>query len=153
MNMKYAALVAAGVVIYMAMRPNRNVRNNNPLNIKEPKGGGDLWIGEHPEDLDGTFEEFESPEYGFRAAARLLKTYREKYGLYSVAEIITRWAPESDNNHTQAYIDYVADKLDKFTFTPVFESEFPALLYWMAEFEGAKGAFTMEQAAQGVAMA
>lgn len=149
MNMKYAALVAAGVVIFMAMRPSRNVRNNNPLNIRH--NDGNKWQGAAGD--DGAFVVFETPEYGFRAAMKLVKTYREKYGLYSVADIITRWAPESDNNHTQAYIDYVADKLDKFTFTPVFESEFPALLYYMAEFEGAKGAFTMEQAAQGVAMA
>ena len=144
-----AALVVAGVVTFMANKAPRNVRNNNPLNIRH--NDGNKWQGAAGD--DGAFVIFESPEFGFRAATKLLKTYRDKYGLYSVEDIITRWAPPSDDNHTAAYIDYVADRLDKFTFTPVFESEFAELLYHMAEFEGAKGAFTLEQAAQGVSMA
>lgn len=149
MKVKLAALAVAGVVIYMSTRPNRNVRNNNPLNIRQ--NDGNKWQGAAGD--DGAFVIFETPEYGFRAAAKILNTYRERHNVYSIESIITRWAPESDGNHTKQYIDYIADKLDKFTFTPVFESEYAELLYHMAEFEGAKGAFTIEQAQKGVEMA
>lgn len=40
----------------------RGIRNNNPLNIKI----GNDWKGEVP-NTDGTFEQFESMEYGLRA--------------------------------------------------------------------------------------
>lgn len=149
MKAKIAAALVAGVILYMALRPPRNVRNNNPLNIRH--NSGNQWQGAAGD--DGEFVIFQSPEYGFRAAFKLLMTYKERYGLNTISEIVNRWAPPSDDNHTDAYIDYLADKLDKYTFTPVWESEYPALMYFMAEFEGAKGAFTMEQAEQGARLA
>ena len=70
-----------------------------------------------------------------------------------MSDIVKRWAPAEDNNHTDAYIAYLAEKLDKWTFMPIFESEYPALLFYMAEFEGAKGAFTMAQVEKGILLA
>lgn len=41
----------------------------------------------------------------------LLLNYRKIHNLNSVREIITRWAPPSDGNHTSAYIQFVAQRL------------------------------------------
>ena len=43
------------------------------------------------------------------AAFRILKTYNTKYHIYSVREIIKRWAPESDGNNTRGYIQRVCE--------------------------------------------
>ena len=80
----------------------RGLRNNNPLNIRK---GAQRWQGQTGN--DGAFCIFESMEYGYRAAFRLLHTYNTKYKIYSVREIIYRWAPPYDHNNTSAYIERV----------------------------------------------
>ena len=81
-------------------------RNNNPLNIRR---GKTLWKGETPQALpqrgsgEGAFCRFSSVEYGIRAAFCLLRTYRNKYKAVCIEDIITRWAPPSEND-TSAYI-------------------------------------------------
>ena len=80
---------------------------NNPLNIRYNKSNS--WLG-----LTGSnngFCEFDSLFHGFRAALIILKRYRQ-YGKVSVTDIISRWAPKSDNNNTEAYINFVCDKCD-----------------------------------------
>ena len=130
-------------------RPHLNVRNNNPLNIRfNPANDWDGQTGEN-----GGFAVFKTPEYGFRAAYKLITRYINQYGLTTLDKVVHRWAPPDDDNHTQAYIDYLAAKLDKFTWTPIFDSEIPALIYYMAEFEGAQGKFTFDQVKQGIALA
>jgi len=47
----------------------------------------------------------------YRAAFRLLRTYRVKYKRTSVRTIIERWAPPNENA-TQAYIDRVCKEMD-----------------------------------------
>lgn len=89
------------------------------------------------------------PEY---AAYKLIQNYRSKYGINSIDAIINRWAPDSEN-HTQKYIEFVAGRMDKYTWTPVFDAEMPHLLYHMAEFEGARGHFTFGQIERGMAAA
>ena len=42
-------------------------------------------------------------KYGLRAAFVLLRTYSSKYKLNSIRDIVTRWAPPSEND-TEAYI-------------------------------------------------
>ena len=59
----------------------RGLRNNNPLNIRK---GAQRWQGQTGN--DGAFCIFESMEYGYRAAFRLLHTYNTKYKIYSVRE-------------------------------------------------------------------
>ena len=80
----------------------RGIRNNNPLNIRV----GNHWLGEveHPTDKD--FEQFVCIHYGLRAAFVLLRRYIERYGLDTIPDIISRWAPSSENN-TSAYIEKV----------------------------------------------
>lgn len=69
----------------------RGVRNNNPLNIRESKGDRTQWEGEHALDLDKSFEEFSHSVYGFRAGARVLRSY-SRQGYKTLSEIIHRFA-------------------------------------------------------------
>ena len=85
--------------------------NNNPLNIR--KVPGTHWKGELPQstpplggDGGGLFVRFESMEWGLRAAFVLLRTYSAKYHANCIRDIISRWAPPSENN-TEKYIKNV----------------------------------------------
>ncbi|MBO7099343.1 MAG: hypothetical protein J6W21_05715, partial [Bacteroidaceae bacterium] len=50
-----------------------------------------------------------SMEYGWRAAFVILcRTYYGKYGLKTIRDIVSRWAPAKENN-TEAYIRHVSD--------------------------------------------
>ena len=83
----------------------RGIRNNNPLNIRQTS---DKWQGLMPIQADPAFFQFQSMEYGWRAAFRLLtRTYYEKYRLDTITKIIGRWAPPSEND-TKAYIAAIA---------------------------------------------
>ena len=80
----------------------RGIRNNNPLNIRI----GNVWLGEVPNPTDNEFEQFVSMFYGLRAGFILLRRYIRRYHLTTVPDIISRWAPGSENN-TVKYIDTV----------------------------------------------
>lgn len=86
----------------------RGIRNNNPGNIEI---GPNKWQGKVPKEqnTDGRFEQFVDMTRGVRALARTLLTY-EKKGFNTVAKIIGRWAPTSENN-TILYIEFVASKM------------------------------------------
>ena len=45
--------------------------------------------------------------WGVRALLVTLRTYVVKHHLHTVREIITRWAPPSDRNNTEKYIEFV----------------------------------------------
>ncbi|KAF7770074.1 hypothetical protein PCIT_a3027 [Pseudoalteromonas citrea] len=134
-------------------RQNLNVRNNNPLNIRE---NGTQWEGKTGHNKG--FVKFESVEMGFRAAYKTLMTYRNNYGLDSISDIISRWAPDSEN-HTENYIAYIRQKMNiepnafNFWSDTVPDERYPELMLHMANMEGAKGAFSIEQAERGVALA
>ena len=88
----------------------RGIRNNNPLNIRRSK---DQWQGQIAPSLqrglgEASFCQFETMEYGWRAAFVLLtRTYYHKYRLYTIRGIVSKWAPASENN-TEAYIRNVS---------------------------------------------
>ncbi len=83
----------------------RGIRNCNPLNIRRSK---DQWKGMAEAQTDRAFVQFKTMEWGWRAAFQLLtRTYYHKYRLYTIRAIVSRWAPQSENN-TSAYIDTVA---------------------------------------------
>lgn len=86
----------------------RGVRNNNPLNIKRSPIA---WEGKSALQPDAVFETFDSPHYGIRAAARNLLTHYQRDQNNTVQEIVTTWAPPSDDNNTAAYIDHVCKKM------------------------------------------
>lgn len=87
----------------MKMLP-RGLRNNNPGNIRVSK---DKWQGLATIQSDSSFFQFNTPAWGIRALMVILRTYYNKYELKTVAEIIHRWAPPSEND-TTAYTNAVA---------------------------------------------
>ena len=83
----------------------RGIRNNNPLNIRRSK---DKWKGLRAVQADALFCQFETLEYGWRAAFYLLtRTYYHKYRLFTIRAIISKWAPPHENK-TEAYIANVS---------------------------------------------
>lgn len=82
----------------------RGLRNNNPLNIRRT---GDRWRGLAPTQSDPAFCQFTAPEYGVRAGVKILWTYQKKYGLRTLRQVLTRYAPPSENN-TASYIGTVS---------------------------------------------
>ena len=100
----------------------RGIRNNNPGNIE---ANGTSWQGMTGD--DGRFAIFSEPFYGIRALARILKTYRDKYNLVTVRQIINRWAPATENN-TGAYISSVAGRLGVSADDRLSPSDYPALV-------------------------
>ena len=85
----------------------RGLRNNNPGNIRLSRT---VWIGEIRPSQDKEFCQFSSMSYGYRALMKLLQNYRRKHGCQTIAEMIRRWAPSSENN-TSAYIRSVCGEL------------------------------------------
>lgn len=85
----------------------RGIRNNNPGNIEKT---GDAWQGLADIQPDSRFFTFIDPVYGIRALAKIIRNYRDRYGLNTVQGIINRWAPPVENN-TSAYVRAVAAKV------------------------------------------
>lgn len=83
----------------------RGIRNNNPLNIRY--SSANQWEG--MKGSDGAFCVFESPEMGIRAAGVLLKNYINVHKCDSIIKIISRWAPDNENN-TSSYIKFVSSE-------------------------------------------
>lgn len=96
----------------------RGIRNNNPGNIRH----GDNWKGLADEQLDDAFATFVDVQHGIRAIGKILLTYERKYGLNTVAGIIDRWAPPSEND-TASYIEHVAKRLGVDPHAPINVSE------------------------------
>lgn len=82
----------------------RGIRNNNPCNIRRTK---DKWQGMCKMQTDTSFVQFESRLWGYRAVFIILRGYIGK-GKDTIGKIIAKWAPSSDGNNTQSYINYVS---------------------------------------------
>ena len=82
----------------------RGYRNNNPLNIRISSNN---WKGEIRPSTDGSFCQFTTMAYGFRAAMVCIRTYIRKYNLKTIQEIINRWAPWEDGNNPTRYAQRV----------------------------------------------
>ena len=81
----------------------RGLRNNNHGNIRS---NSDLFQGE-VKSADPEFKQFRTMAYGYRAVFKILRNYDKKYFLHTIHDIITRWAPSSENN-TVAYVKSVS---------------------------------------------
>lgn len=79
----------------------RGIRNNNPGNIKS----GIAWQGAVGD--DGTFVIFDDDTWGLRAMAKDLTTKINSDGLTTIQDIISAYAPPSEND-TATYIAAVA---------------------------------------------
>lgn len=84
--------------------PSRGLRNNNPGNIRI---NSDRFVGEVRPGTDAAFKQFRTLAYGYRAMFVILLNYRKLYGLRTIRQMITRWAPPGEN-HTATYIDIVS---------------------------------------------
>ena len=86
------------------MKQARGLRNNNPLNIIKNKNIN--WKGQLCNGTDPTFVQFDTMEYGLRAALCLLRTYYNKHGCKTIRQIVARWDPEGPKVIT-AYVNTV----------------------------------------------
>ena len=131
-------------------------RNNNPLNIRRVKGqkwkgeaspqpspvgegalpqGGSgnvsSPLGEVGRGAAGSFVRFSSLTYGLRAAFCILRTYRNKHHAVCIEDIITRWAPPTEND-TRKYISDVCTLTRFGGKERLTENEWPRLVQAMA---------------------
>ena len=84
------------------------LRQNNPLNIR--KSGANKWQGEangHPE---YKFCEFTDIVWGYRAALKTICCTYRKRGWTQLSQVISKWAPRSENN-TSLYFAYVLARI------------------------------------------
>lgn len=86
-------------------------RQNNPLNIRVNSHNN--WKGKITPPDDPRFEQFQTMEYGYRAALVLLRNYISD-GDNTIERIINRWAPSTENN-VPAYINDVCSILQRMT--------------------------------------
>lgn len=84
----------------------RGYRNNNPGNIRYLTAHA--WNGQV--DNDNGYAVFDTPQNGTRALGHQLQAYIAR-GLTTSRAIVSTWAPPSDGNDTEAYIDDVATQL------------------------------------------
>lgn len=125
----------------------RGIRNNNPGNIRQ---GSTRWDGESEVDLDPEFEEFETPEMGIRAMARILTNYQTRHGLSTLRQIIERWAPPAENN-TGAYVGAVARDTGIDPDAPInVVLELPALIPAIIRHENGEQPYSQAQIAEGI---
>jgi len=98
---------ASGVIGGLGGSP-LGLRNNNPGNIRATPAGGQRWQGEVGADANG-FAIFDSADNGIRALGKNLVASQQMHGNVTIADIVSRWAPSSEND-TAAYIADVAKR-------------------------------------------
>ncbi|EBU9772986.1 TPA: hypothetical protein ACW5L5_000138 [Salmonella enterica subsp. enterica] len=129
----------------------RGIRNNNPGNLEYSKTNP--WVGQTGD--DGRFAKFETPEHGIRALGRNLLSY-QRQGIDTVNDIINRWAPPSDNNNTDAYIQAVCAQLGVTPDQPLDASNpdtLKALCASIIQHENGSQPYSDQQLATGVSAA
>ncbi len=80
---------------------NRGILNCNPLNIR--RVARSPWMGQRAKQTDKDFVQFQTVAWGLRAAFCILRTYARKYHAVCIRDIVSRWAPPTENN-TERYI-------------------------------------------------
>ena len=63
----------------------------------------DVWEGQSKKQ-EGRFVSFKDPTDGYRAAARIINNYDKKHNKTNLTDIISRWAPEKDDNKPANYV-------------------------------------------------
>ena len=81
----------------------RGYRNCNPGNIIHSRV---RYKGEIVPSADPKFKQFENMAWGFRAMFVLLDTYRVRYDLKTLQQMIERYAPPSEND-TTGYVSFI----------------------------------------------
>lgn len=85
----------------------RGIHNNNPGNLRS---SGEQWDGLSASQSDPSFYSFQTPEHGIRAMTKVLENYQVGHGLQTVADMINRYAPPSENS-TNDYARSVANDM------------------------------------------
>ena len=111
---------------------NRGQRNNNPLNIRRVAGSG--WKGQATLQDDSRFVRFKRVEWGLRAAFCILRTYARKYHIRCIRDIVSRWAPPSEND-TGHYVENLCRWTGYGGQQCLTEAEWPLLVKAMARQE------------------
>lgn len=134
MNNSYVLLFGAFALLlgYKTMTGPVGVRNNNPLNIKFNRANN--WVGQVGASEDGIFVKFVSSIYGFRAAMKVLNSYRRR-GVVTLEDVIAEWAPPHENPHLETYINYVSKRTKIGREQKINKSDYPALMAAMSKFE------------------
>ena len=116
-------------------------------NVSSPSGEVGRGVLEVGRGAAGSFVRFSSLAWGLRAAFCILRTYRDKYKLVCIEDIITRWAPPTENDTRK----YICDccKLTGFGGKErLTENDWPRLVGAMARLESGMN-LTEEQIQQG----
>ena len=82
----------------------------NPMSIRQFDQDWEGETGTYTTPKGGKFVEYESPEYSFRAADRLLRNYGGTHGINTIRDVINRYAPPSDDNPTESYVDFISKR-------------------------------------------
>lgn len=126
----------------------RGIRNNNPGNIRH---SSTKWVGE-VKGSDPSFKTFSSPVFGIRAMAKLLGNYQRFYGLNTIREMISRWAPPKEND-TDAYIAHVCSGSGFGPDDPVVPDDFPRVIPPMISMENGQQPYGEDVIAKGCRLA
>ena len=78
-------------------------RLNNPGNVER----GQSWLGLAPVQQHGRYATFIAPEFGIRVIAYLLAKYQRDYGVNTIRQFVSKYAPEHENP-IDAYITNLA---------------------------------------------
>lgn len=141
-----AAIIGAMLIMSKSTQA-RGIRNNNPGNIRH---SADRWEGMRVNQTDPSFVQFETPEAGIRALGKIIINYGEKYGLYSVRQIISRWAPPSENN-TEAYVFAVSSQLGVHPDAPLnFPADLPQLVEAIIRHENGSQPYSVNVVMNGI---
>lgn len=110
------------------------VGKNNPFNIRyNPRN---MWLGLAQNQVYRGFCNFVDIKYGIRAACYLLMVSYRKKGVLTVSEIISRFAPSSEND-TDKYIQFVCNRFGCLPFDcPHTKPDYAMLLHYMSKYEG-----------------
>ena len=128
----------------------RGIRNNNPGNIRH---GSSKWQGMSDTQTDSEYVQFDDPVYGIRAIARVLKNYQDRHGLKTIAEIIRRWAPPSENI-TDSYVEHVSRIVGVPAHTEIdVRDRMVPLVTAIIKHENGEQPYTPDQIAQGISLA
>ena len=123
------------------------LRSNNPGNIR---ASATMWQGQVGVNAKG-FIIFDTPLSGIRALFKVIDTYWNKYSLRTVAGIVSRWAPPSENN-TPAYIAAVAGEVGISPTAQLSVTQLPALVKAIIRHENGAQPYSDDQVAQAQAM-
>ena len=148
MNNKQLAVLTVtllGVITMLSNDAPKGIRNNNPLNIRHDDIND--WVGKIGVDNDG-FVIFDTPENGYRAAAKILKTYANR-GLITIEQIVSTWAPGNEND-TESYIASISSSLGMRRNDVVYASNYVSLLGAMTIHENGLNPYSQDTITNGV---